>query len=143
MAPINHCKQGKNRLKAMTLVELLIVVSIIAILASFAYPAYQTQVIHGNRSVALSDLVRIQLYLENGYNGGYSDGRDVIMSGGSCQLCESNNSHYLITIVADNHSYTISADPQSNQEQDSCLTNRSDIITLDHSGHGKPKACWK
>lgn len=143
MALIIDCKVRKKHLKAMTLIELLIVVGIIALLASFAYPTYQTQLIQGNRAAALSDLARIQLYLENGYNGGYSDARDVIMSGGSCQLCDSNSSDYLITITADTQSYTISADPQMNQEQDACLSNHNDIITLDHSGHGRPEACWQ
>lgn len=143
MALIINCKVRKKRLKAMTLIELLIVVGIVALLASFAYPTYQTQLIQSNRTAALSDLARIQLYLENGYNGGYSDARDAIMSGGSCLLCESNSNDYLITITADSKSYTISADPQTKQEQDTCLSDLNDIITLDHSGHGKPEDCWQ
>ncbi|MGF1910984.1 prepilin-type N-terminal cleavage/methylation domain-containing protein [Vibrio kasasachensis] len=143
MAPIIGCKARKSRLKAMTLIELLVVVTIVAILASFAYPTYQAQVITSSRTLALSDLSRIQLYLENEYKGGYSSPRDAIMSGGNCQLCQSNHNEYLITISISSNGYSISADPLGKQENDICLNSINDIITLDHSGQGRPEACWK
>ncbi|WP_260259636.1 type IV pilin protein [Vibrio intestinalis] len=142
MSLIIMCKQRKKRLKAMTLLELLAVVIIVGIIVTFAYPSYLSHVVKANRSVALSDLSKIQLYLENGYDGSYVSAANSVMAGGSCGICESDSNNYSITIAANKDNYTISADPLNKQEKDTCLGSSQDVLTLKQTGKGQPIACW-
>ncbi|EPE2688250.1 type IV pilin protein, partial [Vibrio alginolyticus] len=71
MIRISRCNGYKKGLRGMTLIELLIAVVIVGIIAAVAYPSYTNHVIKSHRTVALSDLSRIQLELETSYDGGY------------------------------------------------------------------------
>ncbi|MDA0149234.1 type IV pilin protein [Vibrio sp. LaRot3] len=136
------CKPGKKKLEAMTLIELLIVVAIVGILATFAYPSFQSHIINANRTVAMSDLSKIQLYLENGYDGSYVSAANSVMAGGSCGICESDSNDYSISISAGTSSYTIEAKPLNQQTKDTCLSTPNDVITLKQTGKGQPLDCW-
>ncbi len=142
MAQVTQCMRSKKRLEAMTLIEMLVVLAIIAILTGIAIPSYQSILITSTRHVVISDLVRIQLQLETGYNGSFADAASAITSGAICLVCESRQRDYIISVSAGADSYLISADPQQRQEQDHCLANRSDMITLDHTNSGQPESCW-
>nr|MCC4820891.1 prepilin-type cleavage/methylation domain-containing protein [Vibrio lentus] len=39
--------------------------------------------------------------------------------------------------------YTIQAEPLSQQVNDECLDSITDILELHHSGVSEPEACWK
>ena len=67
MIRIYRCNSYKIRLGGMTLIELLIAVVIVGIIAAVAYPSYTNHVLKSHRTVALSDLSRIQLELETSY----------------------------------------------------------------------------
>lgn len=82
----------------MTLIELLIAVVIVGIIAAVAYPSYTNHVIKSHRTVALSDLSRIQLELETSYDGGYDWSH--ILSGGTCTLCDSDKIDFLSILRA-------------------------------------------
>ena len=61
-------KIALNNSKGFSLVELLAVITIVAILAAIAYPNYLKYVINSNRSDAYSTLINVQLDLEEYYN---------------------------------------------------------------------------
>lgn len=84
MIQISRCNGYNRRLRGMTLVELLIAVVIVGIIAAIAYPSYSNHAITAHRTVALSDISRIQLELETTYNGGYD--WNGIISGGVVQF---------------------------------------------------------
>ena len=71
--------------KAFTLIELMVVVAIVAILASFGIPAYQDYVIRTRVVEAIASVRHIQLaFADNAYNG------LPLLSGISDPLCSSS-----------------------------------------------------
>ena len=116
----------------MTLVELLIVVVITGVLASFAYPGYTSHILKAHRTQAIADMVKLQLELEKTYTpaSGYNTALDP------APLCDSAADRYRFTISATD-TYTITATPQSQQAGDPCGT-----LTLNASGSGTPAECW-
>ena len=66
--------KNKSLNLGFTLVELLIVVAIIAILASIGYPAYQDQIVKTNRTDAQANLFELSQNLERRFteNGNYT-----------------------------------------------------------------------
>ncbi|HAS8194227.1 TPA: prepilin-type N-terminal cleavage/methylation domain-containing protein [Vibrio vulnificus] len=138
------CKHYNKHSSGMTLIELLIAVVIVGILASISYPSYKNYVIESHRTVAKADLVKIQLALEHGYNGGYQWSQ--IVSGGSCTICDSSSDRYEFEVTSSSTiSYTITATAKTDkgQSNDPCLANETiKKMTLDSTNQAKPTACW-
>jgi type IV pilus assembly protein PilE len=61
-----------------SLIELMVVVSIVAILAAIAYPSYQNQIAAGRRSDAQAELMQFAQFMERLYTetGCYNPGAD-------------------------------------------------------------------
>lgn len=75
-----ECKMQKNY--GATLMELLVVITIIAILVAVGYPSYQTYLMESRRSDAINALRQNQLIIENYMqsNGGVTpDAGDVTL----------------------------------------------------------------
>ncbi len=143
MIRIYCCNRDKIRLSGMTLIELLIAVVIVGIISAIAYPSYTNHVIKSHRTVALSDISRIQLALETSYDGGYD--WSSIISGGNCSICDSANDRFTFSIVSSaTTAYTITATAKSDlgQDEDSCLPSGVNTITLTATNVGAPSACW-
>ncbi|MDA0127351.1 prepilin-type N-terminal cleavage/methylation domain-containing protein [Vibrio sp. MarTm2] len=140
----NECKVGNKRLNGMTLIELMIAVSIVAILAAIAYPSYQSYVLKSYRAKAIADLSKIQLKLESSYNSGYN--WSGIISGSNCSVCDTPSSRYVFSIASQaGKAYVIKAEAQSGsgQTKDKCLTDESvDYMTLDATNAQYPEDCW-
>jgi len=135
--------------KGFTLVELMIVIAIIGILASIAYPSYQNSVMKSHRSDAQSGLSQLAQALERFYgvrytyigtgdSGGGTAGAPIsgVFSHTSTPL-GSSQIHYDLTLTASATSYTVTATPAGNQASDSCGT-----LTLTRSGAKTPVDCW-
>ncbi|MFO7859402.1 MAG: type IV pilin protein [Ectothiorhodospiraceae bacterium] len=114
-----------------TLIEVMIVVAIVAILAAFAYPAYQNQVQDSRRSDGQSALTQAAQRLERCYTADqdYTDG-----GGNACTtLGTSDEGYYNITADSiSRDSFTLHAEPTNGgpQEDDRCGT-----LTLDNQGN--------
>jgi len=67
---MNHKKQRRNTAAGFTLVELLIVMSVILILMTLAIPATQAVIRHGNETSAVNS-VRFLVTEESNYNATY------------------------------------------------------------------------
>jgi type IV pilus assembly protein PilE len=135
------CNRRSSRQIGLTLIEIVVSLAILSLFVTIAYPVYKQQVLSSHRTAALTDLMRMQLELEKGFNGSYRF--EDIISSGQCTICESDPSRYQFTVTTDN-GYTLSATPAkgSPQQEDSCL-NPDKQITLDAIGNMLPKNCWK
>lgn len=142
---VNYCKLSKKSVKAMTLIELLFVVALVSLLALFAYPNYQQQVRKAHRTAAISDLTKLQLEIEHGYDKGYS--WEGLISNGKCFICRSEPERFIFEIQASADSpYVIKAiaQEQSQQTLDDCLaSNNTDHLSLDANNRAFPQECWQ
>ncbi len=126
----------------MTLIELLLVLTILSVLTAIAYPSYSDHVRQSHRQRALADLVRIQLQLELDYDGRYQ--WQQLVSGGICSICESSSQRFQFAVTSSaTVAYTITATAQTDlgQDLDSCLT-ASKQIQLMANNQRIPTACW-
>lgn len=138
-----YCKGSEKQQKGMTLIELVIVIAIIGILASIAYPSYTGHIRKGHRVQAMADMAKIQLYLEKHYDNGYS-ASDLLTAGKCLDFCEVAADRYEISVTADSHGYLISATPLAGkgQDKDQCSGVTYHRLTLSHSGKSLPSECW-
>ena len=140
----NECIQHPIRQKGMTLIELLIVVAIIGILTSIAYPSYQQHVLKSHRATAMADMMKIQIELEldKSKTGVYHF--SSIVSGGTCSFCDTETSRYQFDIDDTGlgmDSYVITAAPveSSVQNKDKCGTLSLNAGSVGAAGQD---SCW-
>ncbi|MEZ8631706.1 type IV pilin protein [Vibrio lentus] len=139
----NICNNNNLSTKGMTLIELLIAVAIVGILGAIAYPSYTSHVIKAHRVTAMADMAKIQLEMETLYTGSYVSAAESIISGGTCSFCDTDTSRYTLAVSASSTTYSIQAEPLSQQVNDECLDSNTDKLELHHSGVSEPEACWK
>ena len=115
----------KNRLnsdikccRGVTLVELLVVLIVVGLLSSVAYPSLQRHILKAHRVQAMSDLMAIQMQLEMKYNGSYDLS---LIADHSCTLCESDIERYHISYSTGTgvNRYRLIATPQADSKQNS------------------------
>jgi type IV pilus assembly protein PilE len=133
----------KSTVTGFTLIELMIVVAIVAILASIAVPSYRQYVIRSNRSAAQSVMMDIanrqqQFLLANRT---YADDETLLANGYTLPAEVSAN--YTLDINADPPLsgppvFTISLTPLAGSGQASDVT-----LTLDQQGVKTPADKWR
>ncbi|MEF2485141.1 type IV pilin protein [Vibrio mimicus] len=139
------CKPSGTWQQGMTLIELMIAVVIVGVLAGIAYPAYTNYVKEGHRKQAMADMAKIQLYLEEKYNNGYT-ATGIVDAQKVCNtFCSVDSDRYKIVVETTTTSYAITATPQSTkgQNSDKCGGNTYTSLTLNEKGTTSPSACWK
>ena len=123
-----------RKTSGFTLIEVMIVVAIVAILATIAYPSFADQMRKSRRAEAMASIQDAQLRLERWR----VDHASFAGSG----LVIPDTAHYKFEITADIAKYSIKASPQAGQAKDSC-----EILTLGRDGTVVTKTpatgnCW-
>ena len=112
--------------KGFTLIELLIALACVALLASFAWPSYQSLILKSQRAQARASLLQAAHWLERAAsaNGSYPLTADVPAS-----VLQIDGQRYKMSVTSSPQSYTLSATPLGAQAADTCGT-----LTVNHLG---------
>ena len=124
-----------------TLIELMIVVAIIGILTSVAYPSYVKYIQKSKRSEAQVALLSMATAMEQWRVENNNDYTGVATS----DIATSSAKNYTFSLSSDKTTYTLTAIPVSPQDDDDC-----GVLSLDSKGtKGAKKAtadvadCWE
>lgn len=135
-----HIIQHKSTHSGFSLIELIIVMAIIGILATIAYPSYQTYLIRVRRLDGIGALLNLAALMEQYYteHNTYA-GVTPTEIGGSCLSVEG---HYTLSISSTPTSFMLSATPIKGdlQTHDKACS----PLTLTHLGVKGPSVsvCW-
>ena len=146
----------KGRQRGVTMLELLIVVAIIAIISSFAYPSYMRYVVSTKRTAATSALLQIadrqqQFFMDNkAYTAdltdlGFAANPYVIADDGTAAAAGDSDATYSISLsnVAAT-TYTITAAPLQGQlKRDTYCGSMILNQAGNRSSSGGGDDCWR
>jgi type IV pilus assembly protein PilE len=135
----------KRKQHGMTLIELMIVVAIVAILASIAIPAYGRYVMRANRVDGTAALLRLAAAQERFYlqNNTYTD------TIGDLGISGTENNFYALTITdADTGGFTAEAAAQGRQaDDDDCqkffINQLGQRTSVDGGDADSTATCWR
>ena len=131
-----HIQLNRRAQKGFTLIELMIVVLVVAILASIAVPAYNEQIRRSRRATAQAEMLEMAQCMErfNTSNRTYAGGD------ARCQQPATDRYAYVIAVPTAN-TFTITSTPQGPQVYDSCGD-----LGLNQAGtrtHSAGTNCWQ
>lgn len=133
IVPCRHQRQA-----GFTLIELMIVVAIIAILASVALPAYTDYVRRAKASEAVAELSSWRGKMEQYF----LDNRTYLNSG-ACGASASTGKHYTYSCVATATTYTLTATSVTSSEGTYTVSESDQRSTTAFKGSSvSGKACW-
>jgi type IV pilus assembly protein PilE len=133
----------KNRQSGVTLIELLLVVSIVGILAAIAYPNYRAHVMRATRTEAKVALQQSAQALEKCFTR-YMSYMDANCPSNATLNRTTADGHYAISVARTANTFTLTAAPAAGQVGDtecgSFLLDEVGRQTI--TGTGVATTCW-
>jgi type IV pilus assembly protein PilE len=136
--------KNRNSNRGFTLIELMITVAIVGILASIAYPAYDSYVLRTRRAVATGCLLELTQQMERRYTEKLVYNVPTTLPGVSCAT--DITSYYTLRFLTGQptaSTYTVEADPIGNQANDGCGTLSVNERGVKTQATGTPEKCWR
>jgi type IV pilus assembly protein PilE len=109
--PLHKAQHG------FTLIEVMIVVAIVGILSTIAYPTYTEYIARGHRSEARAALLQAAQWLERSAT---ATGTYPLTAAFPANLKKVPNDRYNISMVSDGSTFTLTATPKGAQASDKC-----------------------
>ncbi len=126
-----------NKLRGITLIELMVVLVVLAILVSIAYPTYVDQVRRTRRADAMTALTEMANLQERYYTQKFEYATDITNLKRSSA---SPDGYYTLDIPSNSlNSYTVRASAIAPQDKDTNCT----TMTMRSNGVKAPADCWK
>jgi type IV pilus assembly protein PilE len=121
-----------------SLIELMIVVAVVAILSSVAYPSYQSHIRKSNRSAVQAFLMEVAARQQQRFLDvrSYAPSLTVLGMGASSDV-QARYEITVATVAGPPPTFTLTAAPKLSQASDSCGT-----ITVTSTGARTPADCW-
>ena len=112
--------------KGFTLIEVLVAMTCVGVLATVAWPSYQTLMWRSQRAQARTALLQAAHWLERAAstNGSYPASTDIPAS-----VLQVEGQRYQLQVTSSPQSYSLSALPLGSQSADACGT-----LTFNHLG---------
>lgn len=140
----NDQRTALMRIRGFTLIELMITVAIIAILSAFAYPAYTSYLVKGNRAAAKAFMVAVanreqQYILDARQYGVVTTNAEFTSVLGMTVPTEVSNL-YNVTVAnvgGNTRTFMITAAPIATK-----ANANDDTLTLDNTGAKLPASKW-
>ena len=125
-----------HRNKGFTLIEVMIVVAIVGILASVAYPSYQEHLRSSRRTAAQGCLMEQTHAIERFYSANMT----YVGAGAALPACPGDVPRFYNVAPGPlgQSTYTLTATPTGAQAGDRCGN-----MTVNHQGARTPAACWR
>ncbi|RJX74267.1 prepilin-type cleavage/methylation domain-containing protein [Vibrio sinensis] len=136
------CNRKNKSVFGMTLIELLLVTVLITLLTLFSYPNITQYILRSHRTVAQTDMLKLQLQLEHNYHRRYD--WNTLVSAGICTICDSDRERFSFSISSSAHmayKITVTALPNKAQSEDTCLE-QDKKMTLNVHNETSPSPCW-
>jgi len=142
----------KRRQLGITMIELMIVIVIVAVLASIAIPSYRDYVLRTNRMEAINVSLELAACQERVYIKENSYAADRCGLTANCMMSPNNEYQVCIALGTDgalpgDQSYTLTATPQGGQASDSCgamtLTDAGIRTAASAGDDAQLERCWK
>ena len=141
--------------KGFTLIELIIVVSIVSILLVLTLPSYQRQLINTRRSLAVAELLDVMIrqeqyfidhkqYAETLSDLGFPASPYAIGPDGEAVSVQAERRVYLIDLTTSEYVYTLYAVPQLSQAEDRLcgILSLNSMGIKSATGDGAIRLCW-
>ena len=112
----------------VTLIELMVVVAVVGILASVAFPSYRRYVLRANRTDAVRSLTLNAQILQRCYSQNFTFNLGACT--GPLAVVSANNNYNLTFANLTNNTYTLTATPRGTQVADTTCAS----FTVDQAG---------